>query len=96
MFGNPQWFRPKAMGFGLVPVRWQGWAYSAAWVGTIGMPFWLLTARHQSLEAMMWLALAAGALAHDVWKIWAAARGTQPARQPATGRGVRLSCRALD
>ena len=24
MFGKPQWFRPKAFGWGLVPITWQG------------------------------------------------------------------------
>ena len=96
MFGNPQWFRAKAVGFGLIPIRWQGWAYSAAWAGTIGMPFWLLTTRHQSLEALLWLALGTGALAHDVWKIWIALHPPRQAQQPTGGRAVRLSCRALD
>ena len=96
MLGNPQWFRPKAIGFGLVPVRWQGWVYTAAWIGTIGLPFWLLNARHQSLEALAWLTLATGTLAHDVWKIWSEVRKPPQARQSANARGILLSCRALD
>ena len=78
MFGNPAWFRPKALGFGLVPKGWQGWAYSAGWGSTIGLPFWLLAGRHQSLEAMLWLTLSIGAMAYDVWKI------LQVIRQPTT------------
>ncbi len=69
MFGNPQWFRPKTIGFGLVPRSWQGWAYSAAWGSTISLPFWLLVDRHQSIEALLWLALSIGAMAYDVWQI---------------------------
>jgi hypothetical protein len=94
MFGNAQWFRPKAIGFGLVPVRWQGWAYMAAWGSTIGLPFWLLVARHQSLEALIWLTLAIGTLSHDVWQMWTALRRPEKARPMATGDEVRLSCRA--
>jgi hypothetical protein len=96
MFGNPQWFRLKAISFGLIPIRWQGWAYSAAWGSTIALPFWLLTARHQSLEAILWLTLASGALGHDVWKMWRALRQPQQANRPGEARDVRLSCRALD
>jgi hypothetical protein len=69
MFGNQQWFRPKTIGFGLVPTSWQGWAYSVAWGGTISLPFLLLVGRHQSLEALLWLAISIGAMAHDVWQI---------------------------
>ena len=32
MFGSPDWFRPKTIGWGLTPVRWQGWAYALTWV----------------------------------------------------------------
>jgi hypothetical protein len=96
MFGNPQWFRLKAIGFGLIPVQWQGWAYAAGWVGSIGLPFWLLVTRHQSLEALLWLTLAICALAHDVWKMWMVLRRPGREGRPVDTRGVRLSCRALD
>ena len=69
MFGNPHWFRPKPIGFGLIPTKWQGWAYSAAWGSMIGLPFWLLTSRYQSVEAMLWLAISLSAMAYDVWQI---------------------------
>jgi hypothetical protein len=69
MFGKPQWFRPKAIGWGLIPVSWQGWTYSAGWALVIGLPFLLLLGRHQALEAMTWLGLSAGALTYDVWHI---------------------------
>jgi hypothetical protein len=69
MFGSPQWFRPKQIGWGLVPVTWQGWAYTAGWLGTIVLPFLLLVERHQPLEATAWMGLALGALVYDVWKI---------------------------
>jgi len=96
MFGNPQWFRLKAIGLGLVPIRWQGWAYSAAWGSTIVLPFWLLVTRHQSLEALLWLTLAIGALGHDIWKMWRVLRQPQDVSRRGESRGVRLSSRALD
>lgn len=77
MFGKPQWFRLKTFGWGLVPVRWQGWGYTASWVAAIGLPFMLLVGRHQSLEATAWLGLSISALTHDVWQIRRAIRGPQ-------------------
>src|SRR5262249_25784897 len=65
MFGKPQWFRPKAFGWGLVPITWQGWTYAAAWAGAIGLALILLVGRHQGLEAMAWLGLSAGALVFE-------------------------------
>ena len=79
MFGKPQWFRPKSIGFGLVPVRWQGWAYTVGWASAIGLPFLVLIGRHQALEAMAWVGLSLGALTYDVWQILRAIRGRQGA-----------------
>jgi len=69
MFGKPDWFRPKAFGWGLVPITWQGWAYSAAWLGVVGLPFIVLAARHQGLEAMVWLGLSGGALVYEMRQV---------------------------
>lgn len=66
MFGSPEWFKPKAIGWGLTPVSWQGWAYTLAWVTVIGMPFGLLLLRGQSMESMAWLAVTGAALIYDV------------------------------
>jgi len=82
MFGNPQWFRSKAIGFGLVPKSWQGWAYSVAWGSTISLPFLLLVGRHQSLEALLWLALSIAAMAHDVWQILTSINRSKQPVQP--------------
>jgi hypothetical protein len=75
MFGRPQWFRPKMIGWGLVPITWQGWLYTGAWTGTMVLPFLLLLGRHQPVEAMAWMALTTGALVSDVWQILRALRG---------------------
>jgi len=77
MFGKPQWFRPKTIGWGLVPVTWQGWGYAAGWGGAIALPFLVLLERHQPLEATAWMALSVGALTFDVWQILHAIRGPQ-------------------
>ncbi len=69
MFGKPHWFRPKKVGWGLVPVSWQGWLYTGGWTGAIAVPFFLLLSRYQPLEAMAWMALSVGALFYDVWHI---------------------------
>ena len=82
MFGKPQWFRAKRIGWGLVPIHWQGWLYAACWVAGISLPFMLLLARHQPLEAAAWLALAISAVTYDVWQILRAIRG--PLAPPST------------
>lgn len=66
MFGNPDWFKPKTLGWGLTPVRWQGWAYSLAWISVIGLPFVLLLMREQPAESFAWLTVSMGALIYDV------------------------------
>lgn len=69
MFGKPNWFRPKMIGWGLKPVTWQGWAYTAGWAGVLLVPFWALLMRHQAIEALTWLACGIGVLCYDVWQI---------------------------
>lgn len=69
MFGKPSWFRPKAIGYGLKPVTWQGWVYSLAWAGVLLVPFWALLMRHQIVEALAWLGCSVAALGYDVWQI---------------------------
>jgi len=86
MFGKPQWFKAKTIGFGLVPIRWQGWIYVGCWVAGMALPFMLLLARHQPLEATAWLALAIGALTYDIWHIRRAIRG--PLASPSTYAGA--------
>jgi hypothetical protein len=66
MFGKPEWFREKSLGWGLVPVRWQGWVYALAWSGVIAAPFLALLTTRREVEAMIWLAASLGALLWDV------------------------------
>jgi hypothetical protein len=70
MFGKPQWFRPKTIGWGImVPATWQGWLYTSGWAGAIGLPFFLLVMREQPLEALAWLGVSIGAMVYDVWQM---------------------------
>jgi hypothetical protein len=69
MFGQPQWFRPKKIGWGLSPICWQGWVYTVGWVSAIGLPFLVLTERHQPFEAAAWGTLGCLSLYYDIWKI---------------------------
>jgi hypothetical protein len=92
MFGKPQWFRPKTLGFGLVPISWQGWLYTASWASAIGLPFLVLITRRQPLEAMGWMGLAVGALTYDVWQILQAIRGPVAS----AGRGAAPSAAKQD
>ena len=96
MFGNPQWFRPKAVGFGLVPTSWQGWAFSGAWLSTIGIPFWVLTTRHQAFEALIWLLMTTIALTYEVWQMWQTLRRPHRNQESPNAATVRLSCRGRD
>ena len=75
MFGKPQWFRPKTVGWGLTPITWQGWCYTLAWAAVIALPFVVLIWRHQPLEAAAWMALGIGSLVYDVRVILREIRG---------------------
>jgi hypothetical protein len=69
MFGKPQWFRAKAIGWGLTPTSLQGWIYTGLWAAAIAGPFIMLLGRHQPIEAMAWMGLGIGALVYDVRQI---------------------------
>ncbi len=69
MFGKPNWFRPKAFGWGLTPVTWQGWTYTAVWAGLLAAPFSLLMMRLQWVEGLAWLGCGMGLLLYDVRSI---------------------------
>ena len=87
MFGNPLWFRTKSLTFGLIPIRWQGWAYAAGWSSAIALPFLVLVGRHQALEALVWAGLSLSAFTYDVWRILQSFRRTKAApSDPAAGR----------
>jgi hypothetical protein len=66
MFGNPEWFRKKSVGWGLRPVCWRGWIYVVVWVAVICVPFIALLASHLLPEALIWVAVTFGVLLWDV------------------------------
>ncbi|MDA1052215.1 MAG: hypothetical protein O3C40_17295 [Planctomycetota bacterium] len=74
MFGKPDWFKKKRLGWGITPICWQGWSYSAIWVGVLVLPFLLLIGEHLVLESLVWLGAAMGALVWDVRQILTAMR----------------------
>jgi hypothetical protein len=66
MFGKPQWFRPKTIGWGLTPITWQGWVYTVVWAAVMIVPFVGLISSARWLEGSIWLAASIGALTWDV------------------------------
>lgn len=69
MFGKPQWFRKKTVGWGLVPTCWQGWLYTAGWGATVAIPFFGLLTSGLGIEALIWGAVVGGAFLIDVRKV---------------------------
>ncbi len=66
MFGKPEWFRKKNIGWGLRPVSWKGWLYAMAWAAVICVPFILLVANRQLIESLVWAVVMMFALLWDV------------------------------
>jgi hypothetical protein len=66
MFGKPEWFREKKIGWKLTPTCWQGWAYALCWAAIVVLPFLLLLAVDRVPEAFVWLAVSSGTLVWDV------------------------------
>ena len=75
MFGKPEWFRPKRIGWGLVPICWRGWLYTALWMLVMILPFLILLGRGQVPEAVLWLA---GTMTVLVWDIRTVLRAMNP------------------
>jgi hypothetical protein len=67
MFGKPEWFREKTVGWGLTPAKWQGWAYAIVWGGVLTLPFLaFLLSLHRVPEALLWLGFGTIMLTWDV------------------------------
>jgi len=95
VFGKPHWFKVKTFGWGLVPIRWQGWLYAAGWAAAIALPFMLLISRRQPVEAMAWLGLAVGWLVYDVRQIVRSIRGPLARSATASASGASRDDRIL-
>lgn len=79
MFGNPEWFRERKIGWGVVPVSWRGWGYVAAWIAVMAVPFMALLSRELLAESLVWLAASMGTLLLDVHQILKAKRQAERA-----------------
>ena len=72
MFGKPEWFKENVWGWGITPVAWQGWAYTAAWVTIATVPYLAFYFSGRLPEALIWLAAMIVGLVWDVRQILAA------------------------
>lgn len=83
MFGKPQWFREKKLGWGLTPVTWQGWVYALVWAAVLVVPFLILIFlpidghAGRMWEAGVWLIVSIGAMILDVKGILKAIRKSE-------------------
>lgn len=66
MFGKPEWFRKKSVGWGVRPVTWKGWLYGVLWAGVICIPFIALLAHAKVLESLIWVVVMMFAMLWDV------------------------------
>ena len=66
MFGKPEWFQKKSVGWGLRPLVWKGWLYAMLWAGVICIPFIALLANVKIVEALIWVVVMIFALLWDV------------------------------
>ena len=82
MFGKPEWFREKTFGWGLTPIRWQGWLYACVWIGVLIIPFLVLLARQQTWQAVVWLLFSLGGLMWDVRDILRSMRQKDKPAEP--------------
>ena len=69
VFGRPEWFRPKSVGWGLTPVKWQGWVFAASWSVVTLFPFIYLMCHSLLPEAFTWVVLSLAALIREVAQI---------------------------
>lgn len=69
MFGKPDWFKKKEIGWGITPICWQGWSYTATWIAVLIVPFLVLIGQHLMVESLLWLTAAMGVLVWDVRQI---------------------------
>jgi hypothetical protein len=91
MFGRPEWFREKTIGWGLVPITWQGWGYTTLWVLVLIAPYMAMLSLGRLPEAFIWLAAMIGFLTWDVRLIIRAMRagreGDRSGKPPAAKNG---------
>ncbi|MGY8771400.1 MAG: hypothetical protein ACKVH8_23550 [Pirellulales bacterium] len=67
--GDPHWFRPKRIGWGLTPVTWQGWLYTLYWAIVLCLPFIYFMSTENYILAGIWEILGIGYLTYDAISI---------------------------
>lgn len=55
MFGKPEWFKERQLGWGLTPIAWQGWVYVVLWLAIIVLPFLFFAASGRGIESFIWI-----------------------------------------
>ncbi len=81
MFGKPEWFRKKKIGWGLRPISWKGWLYSLIWVLVICVPFLALVANHLLLESLVWAVVMMITLLWDVQQVMKQMHAPRPTQE---------------
>ena len=69
MFGKPEWFAKKKLGWGLRPKSWQGWVYTLIWAAVIIAPSMYFQSQSQFIESGIWTFAGILGLSWDVWTI---------------------------
>ena len=69
MFGKPEWFSEKTVGWGLRPTSWKGWGYAMVWASLISLPFIGLLYLGKLPEALVWVVVSIGILLWDVRQV---------------------------
>jgi hypothetical protein len=82
MFGKPDWFRKKTIGYRFAPTCWQGWVYLIAWLCVVAVPFITLLGSRRVPEAFVWLTVSSFALHWD-WR-----QVTRPAARKAESEDI--------
>ena len=70
MFGQPQWFKTKGLGWGIYPASWQGWTWLGTWAAVVFLPFLgFYSQRDMFLESVIWFGTTLAVMFMDVWQI---------------------------
>ncbi|MBP85214.1 MAG: hypothetical protein CMJ64_00615 [Planctomycetaceae bacterium] len=77
MFGKPEWFKEKQIGWGLTPICWQGWLYAATWLAVISIPFIALVLNSLVIESFIWMTASLVAITLDTGAVLKAMKRTE-------------------
>ena len=77
-----KWFKPKRVGWGITPIAWQGWVYTAAWVGGMLVPQLLILRMRRPIIGLIWISAVTTALCVDSWFILRRLKKDAARKQP--------------